>query len=246
ARGAALFVFVAATIYLGWWTRPEFLSSRARLAAEALHKLGVQLNIVSWPYFNTDHLTDAQLRSISTASLFGGVVQDSDLALLKDLPGLVTVQFGGPNFSDACLVDLASVKSLKTLWATQTRITGQGFTNLRGLYNLETLYLDDSPIDDAGLTGIGVMRNLKIVHLDKTRITDAGLDALRSLDHCEELYLTETEVGDGVVQLVENMPSLRVIALYQTRVTGQGLDKVNRILAARRTTPIPLQPPATP
>ncbi len=69
--------------------------------------------------------------------------------------------------------------------------------HLRGLTQLEVLYLNDTKVGDAGIASLAGMMRLKKLQLDRTEITDYGLLMLSNLGGLEEIDLLGTKVTDG-------------------------------------------------
>ena len=75
--------------------------------------------------------------------------------------------------------------------------------------NLETLGLSGcEQITDAGLVHLKGLTNLQSLFLMKTQITDAGLVHLKELTNLQDLNLIETPITDsGVAELQKALPN---------------------------------------
>ena len=70
------------------------------------------------------------------------------------------------------------------LWNTQ--ITDAGLVHLEGLTSLRTLHLYNTQITDAGLVHLQGLTSLQDLNLSDTKITDAGVAKLKeALPNCE-------------------------------------------------------------
>ena len=85
--------------------------------------------------------------------------------------------------------------------------------HLRGLKNLQSLYLSGTEITDDGLKHLSDLTDLQVLSLSNTRITDDGLNHLRGLKnlHYLSLSLRTTRVThDGVKMLEDAVPDCYV------------------------------------
>jgi hypothetical protein len=104
---------------------------------------------------------------------------DEQLALLKDLQGLIQLKLGGLPVTDAQLVHLKGLTSLMRLNLEKTKITDKGLENLKGLVNLEYLNLYGTAITDKGLENLEGMKKLKNLYVWQTKVTEAGAAKLK-------------------------------------------------------------------
>lgn len=123
--------------------------------------------------------------------LTDGDVGDDHLKPLANMPLLVSVNLRGTKITNAGLVHLKDVKSLKRLHLEKTAITDEGLANLSGLENLEYLNLYGTAVTDAGLKHLESLKALRKVYLWETKVTDAGVTALKQ-------KLPELQVIQGV------------------------------------------------
>jgi Leucine-rich repeat (LRR) protein len=104
-----------------------------------------------------------------------------------------------------------------------------GLDYLKGLTNLEVLWLYDSHITDeylAHLSGLATIRTLDIV---RTRITDAGFTWLKTLPNLTELTLRGSPVtGQGLRQL-QGLAQLRYLDLSDTRISDAGTPSLGSL-----------------
>jgi len=94
---------------------------------------------------------------------------------------------------------------------TIVHLGGKRVTDLKGLIDLQELYLDDAQVTDAGLVHLKGLANLEELRLDDTNVTDAGLEHLEGLTSLKGLYLYETKVtDDGVKKLQDALPDCKI------------------------------------
>jgi hypothetical protein len=97
----------------------------------------------------------------------------------------VTVDLSGTRVSDADLVHLHALPTLRGLWLHETGITDAGLTHLETLSGLQTLNLAGTAVTDAGLSHLERLPGLRYLNLTDTQATSAGVEALRAaLPHC--------------------------------------------------------------
>ena len=82
------------------------------------------------------------------------------------------------DFNDACLKELAGLKSLVVLMIRAENVTDEGVKHLRPLTGLKALRLTGK-VTDASVEVLGSLSNLAELLLFDTKITKAGVDALR-------------------------------------------------------------------
>ena len=124
-----------------------------------------------------DNLDESQ--AIREIERLGGKVERDET-----LPGrpVMAVGFGANSrFQDMDVPLLKPFTKLTRLDLSHTEICGThirgaGLTELRGLKNLTTLYLNDTQISDAGLKELKeILKNLTTLGLSGTKITGAGM-----------------------------------------------------------------------
>ena len=115
------------------------------------------------------------------------------------------------NLQDKGIANLAPLTQLQELRLEQTRIKGrtlgtfvhlraldmtysmfddEGMESLKGMPELERLYLRDTLVTDAGLQSIAGLKKLTELDLAGNRITDEGLGYLKDLVNLRELNLS--------------------------------------------------------
>ena len=69
---------------------------------------------------------------------------------------------------------------------TNTQISDAGWEHLKGLSQLQTLYLGDTKVTDAGLEHLQGLSQLQFLYLQVTKVTDAGVKKLQqALPNCK-------------------------------------------------------------
>lgn len=166
--------------------------------------------------------------------------EEQALAMIEGVGGTVRSDAQGHVISidlsetpvrDNTLAAIAVFPHVQTINCTNAgNITGSGLAGLRGLSQLETLYLVHTQVDDAGLNHIRHLKSLKTLQLGHTKVTDAGMPALDSLAQLQTLSLASTVVSDaGLVQL-RDLRNLSTLVLRDTKTTRRGVQELRRML----------------
>jgi hypothetical protein len=80
------------------------------------------------------------------------------------------------------------------------------FANPNSVY-----FVSYPPVTDAGLEHLRGLAQLQNVYLNSILVTDAGLEHLKGLAQLQELYLTGSHVtDDGVMKLQKSLPKCHV------------------------------------
>ncbi|HEV3417501.1 MAG TPA: hypothetical protein VG056_11825 [Pirellulales bacterium] len=117
--------------------------------------------------------------------------------------------------SDELLEAAGELPHLKLLHvACISNITDHGLEQIRGLAELETLYLASNKITDSGLEQLQGMSHLSTLNVRgvSIAITDAGLAILKGLPQLRTLSLMGTHVSAaGVKDLEKALPNCKVV-----------------------------------
>jgi len=185
----------------------------------------------------------AELGQIEELYLAATVVEDNSIATISKLPSLKKLRLSKTSVSDAALeslkackalqeldlsensiitdaglVHLAAITSLKKLNLWRVQITDAGALALAPLVNLEWLNLDNTKLSDAGLPCLKDMNRLTFLHLGSTQITEAGAPALFHLKTLKDLKITRTALGASeaaVADLKKNLPTTQIQVEYE-------------------------------
>jgi hypothetical protein len=94
---------------------------------------------------------------------------------------VVGVRLADDRITDADLAHLKGLPDLQTLYLTGTSVTDEGLSELQGLSKLRTLSLDGTQFTDEGLKPLGRLKNLEYLNLKDSQVTDLGLVHLKEL-----------------------------------------------------------------
>jgi hypothetical protein len=82
--------------------------------------------------------------------------------------------------TDAGLLSLGKLPSLRCLDVDSTKITDRSMERIAQFEALEELWVEETAITDAGLDPLVKLKNLKFISVMYTEVTDAGVDRLRA------------------------------------------------------------------
>ena len=178
--------------------------------------------------------------------------KDGDLRVLRDLPGLTSLElFDCTNVTDMGLKELKHVSKLASLslescvgefadrclyldLSSCCKITDAGLKDLGHMSDLTSLNLTNCcKITDAGLKDLGHMPNLTSLNLSFCRdITDEGLKVLGHMSNLTDLNLGYCyRITDaGLTMLFSHMPTLTSIDLSSCRnISDAGLKDLGHM-----------------
>jgi len=134
-------------------------------------------------------------------------------------------------FTDSTLQRLVRHRSLVYLTLNGPQITDTGLGDLKGVTNLQMLWLEDcQSITDAGLAQLKGMTPLQSLFLSGCpNITDAGLKHLKGIENLQYLQLggCRRVRGAGLEHLKEMKDLQRLDLQYLSNLTDAGLEHLN-------------------
>lgn len=134
--------------------------------------------------------------------------------ILTDDNGAVVAVFASKfDTTDAALVHVGRLSTLKQLSLDETRITDADLAHLAGLTNLEKLWLKDTAVTNEGVKHLAGLSSLKLLSLLGTRVTDEGLVPLQGLTELEQLFLGDTRITDAGLKHLECHKNLKLLRL---------------------------------
>ncbi|MEF8788035.1 MAG: hypothetical protein V5A84_03090, partial [Planctomycetota bacterium] len=99
------------------------------------------------------------------------------------------------------LSHLKGLQSLEYLSLGRANIGNQGLSHLKKLRNLEILYLNETDISNQGLSYLSELSNLQVLPLEGTKVTEAGLAHLDGLENLQTLGLPSMSSSTAIVRL---------------------------------------------
>lgn len=187
------------------------------------------------------HLKD--LPGLAELYLAGTLVDDESISVISTMPPirklrLARTQIGdaalesltacsnleeldlseNSQLTDAGMVSLGKITSLKKLNLWRVQINDEGALALAPLTGLKWLNLDNTKLSDAGLPVLKDMTQLTFLHLGSTQITAAGIESLFHLTTLADLKITRTAMGasaDAVTTLTQKLPDTAIQTEYE-------------------------------
>jgi len=168
------------------------------------------------------------------------LITDAGLVQLARLPRLQYLALFG-DFSDAGLVHLKNLPSLRNLNLSHLKITDAGLANLAGCTQVETLSLYNTKVTDQGLVHLKSLRSLTKLDLNKEvndfdhnnpPITDAGavhLKEIKTLEHLSLPPMGLTDVGLASLAELDRLKYLWVGTSGLSKITDAGLKHLSRL-----------------
>ncbi len=165
----------------------------------------------------------AKLRSLKGLYFKQNKVTNSGLAHLAKLSSLEELELGGGRTSNVGLAHLAKLPKLRylLLWGD---FSDAGMVHLKNILSLRILQLGRLPITDVGLAHLSNLGGLENLDLSSTRITDEGLVALKSIRSLKKLNLGGTEVTENGFLHLRDIKTLEYLGLPSESVTDKGLS----------------------
>lgn len=113
--------------------------------------------------------------------------------------------------------------------AMPTKATDAHMAALRGLTDVQQLYVPSPKVTDEGLKSVEHLKQLRTLNLNETGVTDAGMTRIARLPRLRSLYLDRTDIEDQGLAHVSRLNELRVLSLRGTRITDSGLQDVRKM-----------------
>ena len=111
--------------------------------------------------------------------LGSGEIGDEQVATVKDLGFIVSLNLRGTKITDAGLATVASCQGLERLHLEKTGITDAALKQLAPLANLAYLNLYGTAVSNAAIDDIAGIKSLKKIYIFETKITIEGVAALK-------------------------------------------------------------------
>ncbi len=155
-----------------------------------------------------------RLEQLNTLMMWDAEVSDKGVGLLQNLRELRYLHLSNAGITDHSLFVLSTLRDLKSMSLQGNHFTDEGLRHLKGMTQLETLWLglgNAEGMTDVGMTFIGSLGNLKTLELQHSRITDEGLEELQGLKKLEKLFVGGTAVtSNGISKIKVSIPGLEV------------------------------------
>lgn len=139
--------------------------------------------------------------------------------------------YRGKRFTDASLLGLAKIETIRQIALYDTAVTDDGLVAFAArAKRLVGLHVSSTMLSDRGLSAVlsaCPIANLQI-H-DAHGVTDEIAPLVAQHTEITELYLNGTSIGDDSTKAIEGMPNLWSFCANGTRITDAGLVQLGRM-----------------
>jgi hypothetical protein len=126
------------------------------------------------------------------------------------IPQILDMSDGGVRKIGRNVKELKAGKT-KTLHVIGTRRTDSLLEQIRGMPEIEDVYMEDTDITAAGMRHLGTLPNLKTMMVYNGAAGDEGMLELRNCTKLESLAIYDTRITeDAIAELHRYIPSVRV------------------------------------
>jgi hypothetical protein len=130
-----------------------------------------------------------------------------------------------PNaITDAGLVHMKGVKSLRNLTLGGLAITDAGLEALNDLPNLGGLYLYSTQVRGPGLRRLKSLPALAVLYLDGSAVTDEGLGALKGATNLQSLSLVGVPISGPGLSHLKALPKLNRLDVKECKLNFEDID----------------------
>jgi internalin A len=162
-------------------------------------------------------------------------VTDAGLVHLRSLASIRRLGLSHSRIEGWGLVNLSSMKSLRTLILLEVPVGDEEVKALVHLPLLEELLIDSRRLTDAGMFHLAPLTQLKSLHLNAYNVTSVGLMRLKGWDVLDNLWLTQVRIDD--YRFLDQFPELTTLWLVSRgRRSGsgeRGLDSIGSLSRLR-------------
>ncbi len=163
---------------------------------------------------------------------FGNLNRLTDEALfhLSQMPRLERLALHyNRNITDAGIVHLTKLKSLKMLDIYNSQITDEGLAHLAKIESLENLTLPGASVTDAGVEHIAQLHDLRhlwIVSGSSSPLTDKSLFYIGTLENLKKLSIGGTSLTDKGMKHIAKLVNLKELTIFSADLTNNGLAEL--------------------
>ena len=195
-----------------------------------------------------------KLKRLESVFLCKRDMRDSDLAFLRELPNLRSLEFlAGPNpfhengssVTDACAESIGQAKNLRWLEIYNGGKLSDRFIEgiSQHLEELEHLHLGSDNLTDRSLQLLAKQcGNLKSIDLYSKQLTDQGVAFLASAKQLQKVWLECPLLTNESVSVLTELKDLRHLLITAPTVTNEVVEKVAKLpelqILCLRNTPL--------
>ena len=167
-----------------------------------------------------------ELPDLQSLDLADTAITDDGVQRLEGHVKLATLRLSRTRIRGGCLTALSDIPSLKSLDLSDTLVGDAGVDKLRGSA-LKLIFLTRTGVSDSGVKTLASLAELKTISMGGTRVTDVGVKLLAGVKTLERIDLSYCKVGDAVLTDLQKAPILKSLTLADTAIT----DKAMAVLA---------------
>ncbi len=160
---------------------------------------------------------------------------NDDLKMLSEFPCLEALDITGGEITDAGLVHLKDLQSLRRLYLNDLPITSDALANISDLTKLDVLSLRNTKVGDQGMSHLKKLTLLTVLNLSKTAITNRSLKQIQGLTKIDTLVLADTAVTGKGFAYLKPLKALRTLNVDRCKsISGylaalNGLDEMRML-----------------
>jgi len=141
-------------------------------------------------------------------------IGNDQLALVKDLGFIVSLNMRG------------------------TAVDDKGIANLGSCSGLQRLHLEKTKVTDAAIKHLAPLSGLEYLNIYGTEVTDAAIDDIAALKGLKKVFIWQTKITiDGVAKLKEKRPELQIIpdlVVDKIKAAAEAKRKLEEEAAAKK------------
>ena len=168
------------------------------------------------------------------ANVASAKVGPRSLARVDGLPALRILDASGIQKVPSGFSSVRNLRHLETLFLDGSGINDDLLVNLESACSLRRLSLRGTLVTSHGLTHLGELVNLKDLDLSDTQVTSDGFELIKKLTQLELLDLSGTSIGDDGLRHLKNLGQLEVLDLSCTPIAGSGLSNLKDLPHLRK------------
>jgi eukaryotic-like serine/threonine-protein kinase len=194
--------------------------------------------IIRRPLANNDLALLRDLPALKTLELHSAPISDDGLTHLKNMPALETLQIDVPEGTNGVLNHLHSLPGLplKKLHLVRFGLAGDAMVRIGAMASLDILTLVNVPITDNGLVNLEGT-GISDLRLENTNITTKGLGRLLAMPKLVKLFLSNFTLSEDGGRTLGQMTNLTDLQLIATQLTD---DRLMHLKDLKRLTTLQL------
>lgn len=167
--------------------------------------------------------TLAKAKKLQTVALQGTVASDDAAAALATATTITNLKMSEGGLTDDGVKQLAALTKLQSLDLTQNpKVRGTTVPALVAAKNLNTLTLSNCPLSDlSGWSALKKLPKLTSLYLTNSGVTDDGLKELGQLSQLTSLALDDTPITDAGLSELVRLKGLTSLRVKNTKITAK-------------------------